>query len=87
MTSELHLQHLRPIIWLFGIWSVSLLAEPGRAEGWQRFRGPNGTGVVADGDPLPLIWSNERGIRWKTAVPRGASSPILVSASFASIAA
>lgn len=78
MTSKLHLQHLRPIIWLFGIWSVSLWAEPGWAEGWQRFRGPNGTGIVADSDPLPLIWSNERGIRWKTAVPRGASSPIIV---------
>lgn len=78
MTSTLHRQHLRSIIWLIGICSVSLWAEPGRAEGWRRFRGPNGTGIVADADPLPLTWSNEAGLSWKTAVPRGASSPIIV---------
>lgn len=66
------------ICWLIGFGVFSVWAGRGQAEGWQRFRGPNGTGIVGDTDALPLTWSNDNGICWKTKVPRGASSPIIV---------
>ena len=78
MQRQIHWLRRRHRCWLIGVCFFGCWAGPGRAEGWQRFRGPNGTGIVADGAPLPLTWANDRGIRWKTLVPRGASSPIVV---------
>ncbi len=44
---------------------------------WTRFRGPNGTGIAADGD-VPVKWS-DRNILWKTPLPGSShSSPIVV---------
>src|SRR3954453_10561687 len=46
-------------------------------EHWPQFRGPGGQGHSAEGT-LPLIWSETKGIRWKTAVPgAGWSSPVI----------
>jgi len=45
---------------------------------WTRFRGPDGGGVATSAAGLPTAWSNEQGVAWKTPVPRGASSPIVV---------
>ncbi len=43
---------------------------------WNRFRGPTGMGV-ADATGLPVEWSQDDGLVWKTALPgAGASSPI-----------
>jgi outer membrane protein assembly factor BamB len=47
------------------------------AANWERFRGPNGTGVAADKD-VPVQWTESDGILWKTAIPGvGHSSPIV----------
>ena len=47
------------------------------AEGWSRFRGPNGRGVSADKN-IPTTWSETENLAWKTALPGyGASSPVL----------
>ncbi len=44
---------------------------------WPQFRGPTGQGEAADAD-LPLKWSEDEGIRWKTPLPgRGWSSPVI----------
>ena len=44
---------------------------------WPQFRGPTGQGV-ADDVELPLEWSEEKGVRWKTPLPgRGWSSPVI----------
>jgi outer membrane protein assembly factor BamB len=44
---------------------------------WPRFRGPNGTGVVSDKN-IPLQWSQQEGVIWKTAIPgQGNSSPVV----------
>lgn len=48
------------------------------ADSWQRFRGPNGTGVAPGEASPPLTWSNDTLI-WKTPVARGSSSPIVVN--------
>ena len=48
-------------------------------EDWMRFRGPNGTGVVADGPPTPITWSETENLKWKVDLPGpGSSSPIVV---------
>jgi len=49
-------------------------AEP--ASPWPRFRGPNGSGVADDQHP-PVEFGPDKDIRWKVAVPRGISSPII----------
>jgi outer membrane protein assembly factor BamB len=52
--------------------SLSLLAAD-----WPRFRGPNGSGV-SDSKGLPLEWSAESNIAWKTELPGpGSSSPVI----------
>jgi len=51
--------------------------SPCFGEDWNRFRGPNGTGVTSDA--APVSWSNEAGLKWKTELPGfGVSSPIVV---------
>ena len=43
---------------------------------WLRFRGPNGSGI-AEGRTLPREYGPDKNVVWKTAVPRGKSSPIV----------
>ncbi|MFN7289389.1 MAG: hypothetical protein ACK5T6_02285, partial [Pirellula sp.] len=46
------------------------------SEDWNRFRGPNGTGVASKLElSVPL---SEEGILWKKEIPKGTSSPVLV---------
>ena len=50
-----------------------------QAGDWARFRGPNGTGVSADSDPLPTTFSETENLKWKVALPgAGVSCPIVV---------
>lgn len=47
------------------------------AENWPRFRGPTGQGISAEKN-LPVSWSADSKVVWKTAVPgEGWSSPIV----------
>ena len=43
---------------------------------WSQFRGPNGQGV-AQADRIPVHFSPETNVLWKTAVPAGHSSPVI----------
>lgn len=46
---------------------------------WTRFRGPNGTGISADTDPLPVSFSATENLQWKIALPgAGVSCPVVV---------
>ena len=48
------------------------------ADDWPRFRGPAGSGVASGS--LPLTWSADANLGWKTELPGpGASSPIIVN--------
>ena len=47
------------------------------AADWDRFRGPNGSGV-SEAHGLPGEFGVEKTMRWRTALPPGHSSPILV---------
>ncbi|MCH7924869.1 MAG: PQQ-like beta-propeller repeat protein [Planctomycetes bacterium] len=44
---------------------------------WAQWRGPLGTGVAPHANP-PLTWSEEKNVRWKTAIPgKGLSTPVI----------
>jgi outer membrane protein assembly factor BamB len=44
---------------------------------WPTWRGPDGSGVAAKGNP-PATWSETENIKWKVAIPgKGQSSPII----------
>lgn len=54
------------------VWSAFL-----QAENWTRFRGPNGQGISSE-TGLPVEWSPQQNIAWKTPLPgTGWSSPIV----------
>ena len=58
---------------------TSLLVEDAAGSDWDRFRGPNGTGISADSDPLPTTFSDTENLQWKAALPgAGVSCPIVV---------
>ncbi len=60
---------------------VALLPAPGiltAQENWTRFRGPEGTGVVADDPRLPDTWDQAQNVKWQAKIPgRGWGSPIV----------
>jgi len=46
------------------------------ATDWSQFRGPNGAGVTEE-PKLPVEFGPNKNVVWKTALPRGSSSPVL----------
>jgi outer membrane protein assembly factor BamB len=66
----------RPLLALGFLW-ILRSAMPLQAGDWPQFRGPTGQGIAED-TSVPLEWSTQRHVRWKTAVPgAGWSSPVL----------
>src|SRR5438876_723316 len=64
-------------LWILSAVALATLAAPAFADNWPRFRGPNGTGIAKDKD-IPVEWSANSGVLWKTAIPGiGHSSPIV----------
>ena len=58
---------------------VLSLATSAFAGDWTRFRGPNGSGISPDSQPVPVTWSPTENLKWKAALPgAGVSSPIVV---------
>lgn len=46
---------------------------------WDRFRGPNGSGVSSDAKNLPVEFSESKNLKWKAELPGpGSSSPIII---------
>lgn len=69
---------LRPFIPFLAIFaSLIILLSYLNAADWNRFRGPNGSGIASDANP-PLTWSDSENIHWKVELPGpGASSPVI----------
>lgn len=62
----------------FAVASVALAFAPVLAADWTQFRGPGGLGTSPD-KSLPLTWSQNENILWKTDLPdAGTSSPVLI---------
>jgi len=56
-----------------------VLASFVHAGDWPRFRGPNGSGISPDQQPVPVTWSETENLKWKIDLPGpGSSSPIVV---------
>jgi outer membrane protein assembly factor BamB len=62
---------LGTLVLAFSFPSFSLLAEE-----WDRFRGPNGSGVI-ESSALPTRFGPKDNLLWKTLLPPGHSSPVL----------
>ena len=58
--------------------AFALGASLGASDNWTRFRGPNGLGV-SDATNLPVDFGPTKGVRWKTTLPPGHSSPVLTN--------
>lgn len=64
-----------PVVLLPVFWVSSFLP----AADWRRFRGPNGSGLAPDDQPVPTEWSATKNLKWQTELPGpGSSSPIVV---------
>lgn len=57
------------------LWGWSLTAQ---ATDWAQFRGPGGGGRATTADPLPAEIGPDRNVLWKTPLPPGHSSPVVV---------
>ncbi|MBI4475159.1 MAG: PQQ-binding-like beta-propeller repeat protein, partial [Acidobacteria bacterium] len=58
------------------LFAIVVLAPAVVGSEWNRFRGPNGSGVSTARD-LPIDFGPEKNVLWKTPLPAGHSSPIL----------
>ena len=71
-----HTSHIGLSLTLLVFLSVTAHAQAGD---WSRFRGPNGSGISPDTDPVPVKWSDTKNLKWKIELPGpGLSSPIVV---------
>lgn len=62
---------------LLAVSALLAAATPIQAD-WLQFRGPGGLGIAPDKN-MPVTWSAEKNLAWKTAMPGfGGSSPIVV---------
>ena len=57
--------------------AVLMVASTLTAADWSQFRGPNGTGVSST-SRMPAEFGPDKNVAWKTAIPFGHSSPIIV---------
>lgn len=66
----------KPVL-ILAVAAIAAAAVVPLAAQWPQHRGPDGTGIV-NGASLPLTWSEEKHVRWKTAIHgRAWSSPII----------
>ena len=57
---------------------VFVCTSTARAD-WTRFRGPNGSGISAEGASTPVRWGPSANVKWKAELPgAGVSCPIVV---------
>ena len=61
---------------------ATVVFAPSSLADWPEFRGPTGHGVVMPERPLPLVWSDQQNVVWRTQLPgEGWSSPVVVGQS------
>jgi len=64
---------------LLALVCVSLLTHTLSAQDhvWPQFRGPNCSGIAAEGEKPPITFGPQRNVLWKTPLPLGHSSPCI----------
>lgn len=64
---------------LFFVPAMASVLSHSEGADWNRFRGPNGSGISTDTNPIPAEWGETSNLRWKTELPGpGSSSPVVV---------
>src|SRR5213080_1384594 len=63
---------------LFAVLIFAIFAWDAQASDWAQFRGPNCSGRPANDLPLPAALGPAINVVWKTALPPGHSSPVVV---------
>lgn len=59
--------------------SATSISNRADAFDWNRFRGPNGSGISDDKEKAPVEWSESKNLKWKIPLPgSGVSSPIVI---------
>ncbi len=77
--SKNNLKRNLAVLFALSLWGVSSGMNNVQGSDWDRFRGPNGTGISPDADPLPTTFSETENLQWKVALPgAGVSCPIVV---------
>lgn len=62
-----------------GLAVIAISTSSALGSDWARFRGPDGSGISPDAQPLPVQWSETENLKWKRTLPGpGSSSPIVV---------
>jgi outer membrane protein assembly factor BamB len=64
------------VVFVFHFVVIEITCAQISSSGWNRFRGPNGTGVSVD-SRIPTEFGADKNLLWKTEIPRGYSSPVL----------
>jgi len=68
---------MRKLLLLLAVYLFAFLSPSNvRAQNWDQFRGPNGTGVSAT-TSLPSEFGPKKNVVWRTELPPGHSSPVL----------
>ena len=63
-------------MWITALSLLFFSAQDGPTAAWNRFRGPNGTGIAESGT-YPAEIGPDKNVLWATAIPPGHSSPVL----------
>lgn len=60
------------------LWGLAAFVAAARADDWPEFRGPTAQGIAREAN-LPVEWTPEKNVAWRTAIPgTGWSSPVVV---------
>jgi outer membrane protein assembly factor BamB len=68
---------MRILIAFVAAFVFAAAAHASNKAAWPQFRGPGGSGIADDQKP-PVEIAPDKNVKWKVAVPSGASSPIVV---------
>jgi outer membrane protein assembly factor BamB len=70
---------LLSVVWIAAVMHLTGFQTSARGGDWDRFRGPNGSGISEDTSPTPVTWSPTQNLKWKVELPGpGSSCPIII---------
>src|SRR5215211_1457719 len=64
---------MRTLLYLYSLLALCLFGSD-----WPQFRGPDGSGLCPSCAQLPTEFGPQKNVLWKTELPEGKSSPVLV---------
>ncbi len=64
------------VVWGMAVFALTACLAVNANSQWDRFRGPNGSGVAENANP-PIEFGADKNLRWKAELPKGQSSPVM----------